>query len=168
MSNPNGPTDKNVERASKLDTARALGATEVVDASAEDPVAAVKRHTEGRGGDYVFEVVGRSQTIRTAFAATRRGGTTVLVGAGSPSDEVSFSAFELFVDSKNILGCVYGSTDPDRDFPVLVDLLGRGLIDGRRMISRRIGLEEINEALDTMAAGAVARSVIVFDEAEVA
>jgi len=109
----------------KLETAVALGATAAVDASAEDAVAAVRARTAGRGADYSFEVVGRAQTIRTAFGAARRGGTVVLVGAGSPAEQVSFSAFELFVDAKTVIGCVYGSTDADRDFPRLVDLVRR-------------------------------------------
>jgi S-(hydroxymethyl)glutathione dehydrogenase/alcohol dehydrogenase len=153
-----------VDRVSaKLEMAGDFGATHTVDASIEDPVAAVRGLTGGRGADYAFEVVGRSETIRTAFGCTRRGGSTVLVGAGSPSDEVTFNAFELFVDSKNILGCVYGSTDPDRDFPVLADLVGNGTIDAKRMVSRRVGLEDLNEAFDAMVAGEVARSVVVFD-----
>jgi S-(hydroxymethyl)glutathione dehydrogenase/alcohol dehydrogenase len=148
---------------SKLELASALGATHVVDASGGDPVAGVQEHTAGRGADFVFEVVGRSETIKTAFASTRRGGTTVLVGAGSPADQVSFSAFELFVDAKNILGCVYGSTDPDRDFPVLVDLVGKGAVDAEKMVSRRILLEDLDDAFGAMVAGEVTRSVVVFD-----
>jgi S-(hydroxymethyl)glutathione dehydrogenase/alcohol dehydrogenase len=150
--------------ASKLDMARAVGATAVADVSQRDPIEAVREHTGGRGADYAFEVVGRAATIRTAFGATRRGGTTVLVGAGSPAEQVTFSAFELFVDAKTVIGCVYGSTDPDRDFPVLADLVGRGTIDASSMVSRRIGLDEVNEAFRAMTAGEVARSVIVFDE----
>ncbi len=146
----------------KLDMAKAFGATAVVDASV-DPVAGVQAATDGRGADYVFEVVGRPDTVKTAFAATRRGGTTVLVGAGSPSEQVSFSAMELFVDAKTIKGCVYGSTDPDRDFPVLVDMVRSGAIDAAGLVTRRIGLEELNDAFAAMEAGTVARSVVVFD-----
>lgn len=149
--------------ASKLELAKSFGATDVVDSSSEDPVAAVRARTGGRGADYGFEVVGKAESIRTAFESTRRGGTTVLVGAGSPAEQVSFNAFELFVDSKTIMGCVYGSTDPDRDFPVLADLVGSGRIDAGAMVSRRIGLEDVNEAFRAMAAGEVARSVITFD-----
>jgi len=149
---------------SKLTLARTLGATDVVDVSEQDGLEAVRSLTGGRGADYAFEVVGRPQTIHTAFRATRRGGTTVLVGAGSPSDEVTFNAFEMFVDAKTIVGCVYGSTDPDRDFPVLVDLMGSGRIDGPGMVSRRIGLGDVNDAFRAMTAGEVARSMIVFDD----
>ena len=148
---------------SKLELAQAMGATAVVDASTEDVVAGVRGQTGGRGADFGFEVVGRPETIRSAFASVRRGGTAVLVGAGSPADEVSFSAFELFVDAKTMIGCVYGSTDADRDFPVLVELVREGAIDAEGLVTRRIGLDELSEAFRAMEAGEVARSVIVYD-----
>ncbi len=150
--------------ASKLDTAKSMGATAVVDSSAEDAVAAVRAYTGGRGVDFGFEVVGRAETIRSAFMMVRRGGTAVLVGAGSPAETVSFSAFELFVDAKTVIGCVYGSTDADRDFPVLVDLVRQGAIDAEGLVTRRIGLEDVNDAFRAMEAGEVARSVIVYGE----
>jgi S-(hydroxymethyl)glutathione dehydrogenase/alcohol dehydrogenase len=143
--------------------AESMGATAVVDSTTEDTVPAVRAHTDGRGADYGFEVVGRAETIRTTFAAVRRGGTAVLVGAGSPAESVTFSAFELFVDAKTVIGCVYGSTDADRDFPVLVDLVQRGAVDASGLVSRRIGLAEVNDAFRAMEAGEVARSVIVYD-----
>jgi S-(hydroxymethyl)glutathione dehydrogenase/alcohol dehydrogenase len=149
--------------ATKLKTAQLLGATVVVDAGAGDAVQAVRDATGGRGADFGFEVVGRADTIRTTFAAVRRGGTAVLVGAGSPGEQVSFSAFELFVDAKTVIGCVYGSTDADRDFPVLIDLVRSGAIDAHGMVSRRIGLDDVNDAFRAMEAGEVARSVIVYD-----
>ncbi|HMD46483.1 MAG TPA: Zn-dependent alcohol dehydrogenase [Acidimicrobiales bacterium] len=151
--------------ASKLDLATKLGATATVDASAGDPVAAVRDQTGGLGVDVAFEVVGRSQTIAQAFAMARRGGTAVLVGAGSPEDAVTFSAMELFADAKSIVGCVYGSTDPDRDFPLLVNLIEGGQLDAASLVSARIGLDEVNEAFGAMVRGEVARSVIVFDGA---
>lgn len=146
----------------KLEMAKAFGATVLVDAGG-DVLEGIRQATAGRGADTVFEVVGRSATIEQAFAATRRGGTTVLVGAGSPGDRVSFDAMELFLGGKTIRGCVYGSTDPDRDFPVMVELIRSGAIDAPGLVTKRIGLDEINEAFEAMEAGTVARSVIVFD-----
>lgn len=148
--------------ASKLEMAKSFGATATVD-GAGDVVEGVREATGGRGADYVFEVVGRAATIKTAFASTRRGGTVVLVGAGSPAEQVTFSAMDLFVDAKTIKGCVYGSTDPDRDFPVLVELVRSGAIDASAMVTRRIGLDDVNDACAAIEAGTVARSVIVFD-----
>ena len=150
----------------KLEMAKAMGATVTVDAGG-DPVAGVREATEGRGADYVFEVVGRGATIRHAFASARRGGTVVLVGAGSPAEQVTFNAMELFVDAKTVKGCVYGSSDPDRDFPVLVDLVRSGAIDASALVTRRIALDDVNRAFADMEAGTVARSVIVFDQERV-
>jgi S-(hydroxymethyl)glutathione dehydrogenase / alcohol dehydrogenase len=149
--------------APKLELSRSLGARDVVDASLGAPVEAVKALTDGRGVDFAFEVVGISETIKQSFAMTRRGGTTVLVGAGSPSDEVTFNALDLFVDAKTLVGCLYGSTDPDRDFPVLVEMIERGAIDARALVTSRISLEDINDALDSMEAGVGARSLVVFE-----
>jgi len=149
--------------APKLELAKTLGATDVVDASAGDPVQQVVALTGGRGADYTFEVVGVSSTIRQAYSMTRRGGTVVLVGAGSSEDEVSFTAMELFLDAKTMVGCLYGSTDPDRDFPVMVDMIERGVIDAEGLITKRIRLEDINDALDAMRDGVGARSLIVYE-----
>lgn len=146
----------------KLEMAKSFGAAVGVDGAADVP-AAVREVTGGRGADTVFEVVGRPETIRTAFDATRRGGTVVLVGAGSASAQVTFNAMELFLDAKTVKGCVYGSADPDRDFPVLVDAIRSGAVDAESLVTRRIALDEINDAFAAMEAGAVARSVIVFD-----
>jgi S-(hydroxymethyl)glutathione dehydrogenase/alcohol dehydrogenase len=147
----------------KLDLALSMGATHVVNASEVDPVAAVKDLTNGRGADYTFEVVGIAPTIKQAYSMARRGGTVVLVGAGSTDDEVSFTAMELFLDAKTMIGCVYGSTDPDRDFPMLVEMIQSGTIDARSLITKRIRLEDINDALDEMEAGVGARSVVVYE-----
>lgn len=153
--------------AGRLSMAQSMGATAMVHAgsNASDAAVAVRELFDGRGVDYAFEVVGKAQTIRSAFSMARRGGTVVLVGAGSPEDEVTFSAFELFVDAKTVHGCVYGSTDPDRDFPVLVDLVKNGAIDAAGMVTRRIGLDDLNDAFADMEAGVGARSVVVFDAA---
>ena len=146
----------------KLPLARQCGATEVVDASSVDAVGAVRELTAGRGVDYAFEVVGLSQTIRQAFDMTRRAGTCTIVGAGSFEDMVQISAMQLMVDAKTVQGCVYGAADPARDFPELVRLHRAGLIDLEVLVTRRIGLDDLDDAFRAMQAGEVARSVIVY------
>jgi S-(hydroxymethyl)glutathione dehydrogenase / alcohol dehydrogenase len=149
-----------------LRAAVAMGASTTVDSSSVDPVEAVRAATHGRGVDFAFEVVGRSETIRAAFAMTRRGGTAVVVGAGSPDDPVTFSAMELFVDAKSLVGCIYGSTDPDRDFPRLAEMVLRGELDAAAMVTRRIGLEDIDDAFRAMESGTSTRSVVVFERSD--
>lgn len=151
--------------AERLEHATGSGATETVDASSGDPVAAVRELTEGRGVDYSFEVVGLSTTIRQAYDVARRGGTMTVVGAGAFDDMVSISAANLMVDGRTVRGCVFGSTDPLRDFPRLVRWQERGLLDLERLVTKRIGLDDIDHAFGEMIDGKGARSVIVFDPA---
>lgn len=147
----------------RLELAAGLGATETISAGDGDPVEALRELTGGVGADHVFEVVGRSQTIRQAYDMTRRGGACTLVGAGSADDDVRFDAMELFFTGKQILGCVYGSADPPRDFPRLIDLYRSGRLPLDRLITERIGLDGIGDAFAAMEAGRGARSVVVLD-----
>jgi S-(hydroxymethyl)glutathione dehydrogenase / alcohol dehydrogenase len=148
--------------AAKFELARRCGATEVIDASTTDAAAAVRDLTGGRGADYVFEVVGRSDTIEAAFDMTRRAGTCTIVGAGSFTDMAQFGAMQLMVGAKTLRGCVYGSTDPVRDFPEMIRLQQAGRLDLDALVTRHIALEDVNDAFRAMQAGEVARSVIVF------
>lgn len=151
----------------RLALAESMGATDSVapsqgDAVEGDAVEAVKALTGGAGVDHAFEVVGRPETIRLAFDMTRRGGALTVVGAAAPDDEVRFTAMELMMTGRRILGCVYGSADPDRDFPRFLDLYRAGHLPIDRLITRRIGLGDVDDAFAAMEAGEGARSVVVF------
>jgi S-(hydroxymethyl)glutathione dehydrogenase / alcohol dehydrogenase len=147
--------------AERLEHATGSGATDTVDASSGDAVAGVRELTDGRGVDYSFEVVGLSATIHQAYDMARRGGTVTIVGAGGFDDMVSFSAANLMVDARTIRGCVFGSTDPLRDFPRLVRWQEQGLLDLERLVTKRIGLDDIDEAFAEMLEGKGARSVVM-------
>jgi S-(hydroxymethyl)glutathione dehydrogenase/alcohol dehydrogenase len=147
-----------VER--KLEWAKQFGATHAV-TPAELPE--VQRElTGGVGFDYAFEVVGRGDTIKAAYDATRRGGTTVVVGVGRADDMVAFSAFDLFYAEKTIKGTYYGSANIRRDFPRLLALYRSGGLDLDGMITRRLVLDDVNDAFDAMSSGEVIRQVISF------
>jgi S-(hydroxymethyl)glutathione dehydrogenase/alcohol dehydrogenase len=145
----------------KRKTAEQLGATDLIDPAQGDGAAQVAALTGGRGADYAFEVIGLPETILQAFNAARRGGTVVVVGMPRMDAEVTFPAFRLFSDDKKMLGCMYGDAQVRRDFPRLVDLVETGRLDLGAMVSRRIKLEEVNDAFRAMEAGEVIRSVIV-------
>jgi S-(hydroxymethyl)glutathione dehydrogenase/alcohol dehydrogenase len=149
--------------AAQLGAATACGATDTVDAGQVDLVSAVKDLTGGAGVDHGIEVVGKPATIRAAFDATRRGGAVTLVGAAGFTESVSLPALMLMADGKKIQGSVYGASDPARDIPVLADLAQRGRLDIEALVTRRIGIEEVEAAFTDMAAGRGARSVVCFD-----
>jgi S-(hydroxymethyl)glutathione dehydrogenase / alcohol dehydrogenase len=142
----------------KLEWAKKFGATRTAKGDAVD--GALAELTGGEGFDYVFEVVGRSATIRQAWDLTRRGGTTVVVGAGRLDDMVEFNAFELFFEEKVIRGSVYGSADVRRDFHRLLRLWRAGRLDLEGMISRRGDLGDVNEAIGALRRGEAIRTVL--------
>ncbi|WP_017537323.1 zinc-binding dehydrogenase, partial [Nocardiopsis halophila] len=145
----------------KEELARALGATHFVtagDAAAKE----VRGLTEGRGVDHAFEVVGSSAAVRSAWSMTRRGGTTTVVGVGSKDDRVSFSALELFHFARTLRGCVYGSSDPARDVPLLAGLVRDGSLDLASMVTDEIGLDGLPDAFLRMRQGRGGRSLVRF------
>ena len=144
----------------KLELARTMGATDVLEAGGE-LAKQVRALTGGRGADHAFDCVGLAATIRACWSATRRGGTTTVVGIGGKDQQVTFSALELFHFARTLQGCVYGSTDPLSDIPKLLAYAERGQLDLGALISKRVGLEGINGAFADMESGTGARTVVV-------
>ncbi len=146
----------------KFDIATKLGATDCVDASDVDPVAAVQELTGG-GADFVFECIGLVPTVQQAIGMTGRGGTTVLVGVVPVTELVPISASDLTLQEKNVTGSYMGSNRFRFDMPKYIDFYLDGRLHLDEMISSRIKLGEVNDALDLMRKGEAARQVIVFD-----
>ncbi len=144
--------------AARREAALGFGATEAV--APEGLTDAKQRITGGEGFDYVFEVVGRSATARTAYEATRRGGTLCVVGAGAMDDHLRLNMFELFFDEKRILPSLYGGGDVLRSYERAIALWRAGRIDLEHMITHRVRLGEINEALEQMRTGTALRTCI--------
>ncbi|HEV2343157.1 MAG TPA: Zn-dependent alcohol dehydrogenase [Actinocrinis sp.] len=124
--------------------------------------AAREQVTGRRGFDYVFECVGRGALVRQAYGLTRRGGSVVVVGAGGRDDQVSFSMAELFYDNKRILPTMYGGGDVRVEYDRLIRLWRAGRLDLESMITARLPIERVDEALDLMRAGEAIRTVIEF------
>lgn len=132
--------------------ARRLGATDVLEPGPQLGKQ-VRSLTGGRGADHAIECVGRGETIRAAWSATRRGGHTTVVGIGRRDDSVAFNALEVFHFARSLTGCVYGSCDPARDVPALLDDVSAGRLDLAGLATARTGLEGVAAALDAMARG---------------
>ena len=92
----------------------------------------------------------------------RRGGTAVIIGVGKMDQEVSFNGFEIFFSEKSFMGSYYGSVDVRSDFHRLLALWKAGQLDLEGMITKRMKIDEINEAFDAMKRGEVIRTVITF------
>jgi S-(hydroxymethyl)glutathione dehydrogenase/alcohol dehydrogenase len=144
----------------KRTTATKLGATDVVDPSAADPVEQVRALTGGRGVDYAFEVIGLPETIVTTYNLARRGGEVIVVGMARYDAQFTLPAFDVFYSQKTLKGSKYGSAQVRRDFPRFVELIETGRLDISSMVSKTIKLEAVNDAFRAMEAGEVIRSVI--------
>lgn len=146
--------------AERRDAAIGFGATHAVDPTTEDLLATVMAQTEV-GVDVAFDAVGRVALIQDGLAATRSGGTTVMVGV-PPIDEqlvIESPTFFAFAEKK-LVGCLLGGVNSPRDIPRLVDLWRAGLLDLDGLITARRPLSEINEAFDDLRAGRGIRTVI--------
>ncbi len=144
--------------ASRREAALTFGATEAV--PPDELADAKQRITAGEGFDYVFEVVGKSATARTAYETTRRGGTLCVVGAGAMDDHLRLNMFELFFDEKRILPSLYGGGDVVQSYERAIALWRAGRIDLANLITHRVRLTEINEALDQMRTGTSLRTCV--------
>jgi Zn-dependent alcohol dehydrogenase len=145
----------------KLDWATEFGATHAVDASREDPVARVQAIAGGGGVDYAFEVVGTQRTIEQAVLSTHRGGTTVVVGVSPAGTRLSLDP-SLFLQQRTLTGSSFGAGHQRTDVPMLIDLFMDGKYKLRELISRSVGLNDVNHAYDLLLQGEVKRSVVVY------
>jgi S-(hydroxymethyl)glutathione dehydrogenase/alcohol dehydrogenase len=151
-----------VTAAWKLELASRLGATDVVDAGAGNPVPPVVEMTGG-GVDYAFEAIGTPATVRQAVRMARKGGTVVMIGVVPAGVNVELPGADIVLREKRILGCMMGSNRFRTDMPRYVELYRRGLLRLDEMISARLPLERVNDALEAMRQRTAARSVIVFE-----
>jgi S-(hydroxymethyl)glutathione dehydrogenase/alcohol dehydrogenase len=147
-------------KGTKLNLAKHFGATDVVDASAVDPVEAVKEMTGG-GVAYSIEALGLKKTAEQAFRMLRTSGVATIIGMVPYGQTIEVDAADLLNDKK-LQGSNMGSNRFRVDMPRFVEFYLSGKLKLDDMISRRIPLERINEAFDEMKRGEVARSVVVF------
>jgi S-(hydroxymethyl)mycothiol dehydrogenase len=157
----------------KLAWAGGFGATDVVDASAGDPVDAVRALTEGAGVDVAFEAVGNPTCVRQAVEMLAFAGTAVAIGVPPVPSEVTLpwngSERAAYPHKANLLITDGGDPIPEQDFPQMANWYLQGSLDLDAMVTREANLTEeaLDEAVRAMLAGEVIRTVVVLD-AEVA
>jgi len=145
----------------KRDVALTLGATDHVDPAAEDVREAVLALTGGRGVDHAFEATGIPTVVLQALALTRRGGAVLVLGMPRFDSEFAIPALPFFATGKRVVASKYGDAQVRTDIPTIVGLAESGRLDLAALVTRRVALDDVNEALRAMTDGAVIRSVIV-------
>jgi alcohol dehydrogenase len=144
----------------KLELARQLGATDAVDAGAEDAAQQVRDLTGG-GVDFAFEMAGSVPALELAYRITRRGGTTVTGGLAHPSKHMSIQQVSLVGEERTLKGSYIGSCVPGRDIPRYIGLFRRDRLPVDRLMSERVAFADLNAAFDRLAAGETVRQVLV-------
>ena len=140
--------------------ARKFGATDFVNAGEGDPVAAVRALT-GEGVDHAFEAIGLQATSEQAIQMARRGGGAYLIGVHKPNSKINVDVLsDLLHRVVTVRGVWMGSTNIKNDIPMYADLYLQGRFNLDDLISREIGIDDINEAYNELKQGAIARSVI--------
>ena len=145
----------------KLTLAREFGATDVIDASSGDVETKVKDLTKG-GVDYSFEAIGKKETAEQSFSILRAGGAATIIGMIPQGVKIELDGAS-FLRERRIQGSSTGSNHFRVDMPRYVDFYLQGRLKLDELVSRRLTLEDVNEAFKYMKEGSVARSVMMFD-----
>lgn len=145
----------------KLELAKQLGATDVVDASQRDAVEQVKELT-GHGVHHAIEAIGLKKTAEQAFQMLRPGGTATVIGMIPFGTSIEINGYELLVE-RRIQGCVMGSRNFRQAIPSYIELYRQGRLKLDELVSAHIKLDEVNDAFKRLAGAEVMRSIIVFD-----
>ncbi|HEX4737267.1 MAG TPA: Zn-dependent alcohol dehydrogenase [Allosphingosinicella sp.] len=140
--------------------AEKVGATSSFAPDAEGLKEQIVELTRG-GVHHAIEAVGRISAGELAISVLRRGGTATIVGMMPIRERLSIGAMDLLAEKK-LQGCLMGSNRFPLDIPRLVDFYLAGRFDLDSLVAERIGLDEINRAVDKLRTGEAARSVVVF------
>jgi Zn-dependent alcohol dehydrogenase len=140
----------------KRDIALAFGATHFVESTD------AAREIAKRGVDFAFECVGHVGLIRAAIDLLDWAGTCVMLGVPEATAEASFNVASMYLD-KSVLGCRYGSSQPQRDVRRYVELYRQGRLKLDELVSATYPLEDMKSAVHDLEAGDIAaRSVLTF------
>lgn len=149
-------------QAAPLALARLVGATDALHTT--ETVDAIKGLTGGRGADYVFDTVGSPASLNDAVAAARKGGTIVVTGLSRVDAAGAINLFPFVMHEKRLRGSVYGSGNPLQDIHRLVGLYQQGRLKLDELATRSYRLDQVNEALEALAAGHGGRGIVRPDQ----
>jgi aryl-alcohol dehydrogenase len=142
----------------RLELARELGATHIVDSRTQDPVAAVREIT-GKGADFSLEASGRADVLRQAIDCLGIFGTCGIVGATKEGTEVAFNVNEVMIPGRRIMGIVQGDVVAKTFIPVLINLYKQGRFPFDRLV-RFYDFDEINQAIEDSERGVTIKPIL--------
>ena len=146
----------------KLDVARSFGATDAVPWQGDaTSTADAVREASGGGVDYAIEATGRPEAMEAAFLSTRTRGAAVLIGIPRSDAVLTLPATTIPRMERRVLGSIYGSSKPERDFPDTLEHYRAGRLPLDRLVSHRLPLEEAARGFELMHSGEALRAVLV-------
>jgi S-(hydroxymethyl)glutathione dehydrogenase/alcohol dehydrogenase len=144
----------------KLEMARALGASHVIDARHGDTVAEIRALTDGKGTNYAIEAVGHPQAMESAFESVRMGGGLCVIAGNVPHGvTVKLNPFSL-IAGRRIAGSWGGDSRLDDDIPQYAKMYAENRLPLSKLITAEYTLHDINQAFDDLEAGRVARALV--------
>lgn len=147
----------------KLNKALEMGAHEAIDSSENTALEKIRDLTGG-GVDVGLEFAGVIQALEFTYNATTRGGRTITAGLPHPSKMIQISPTKLVAEEKTLKGSYLGSCIPTRDIPAYIALYLSGRLPVDKLMTHKIGLNEINTAFERLAEGKAIRQIISFDD----
>lgn len=132
----------------RLEVAKKLGATHLVNSLESDPVDFILKHTGNRGADFVFAATGAPAATDNIFRLVRRGGKVILVGMPAEGVKFSFETLDFIDNNQSLLGSKMGSSNLSTDIPELIALYESGNLELDSLVTATYPLEAINDAID--------------------
>ena len=148
---------------SKLETAKAFGATHTVNAKkVKDAVAEVKKLTYGRGADYVIEASAGIDILRQAWLMVAGAGVVCVIGHGTGEKMEAWTPVE-FCGGRTLTGSAMGAVRSRLDIPRIIELYHDGRLKLDELVSGHFRFDQINEAIKSMEKGNIIRNVLMFE-----
>jgi S-(hydroxymethyl)glutathione dehydrogenase/alcohol dehydrogenase len=133
----------------RLEHARTQGATDTL-LGGDDVVARIVEMTDGFGADYTFEATGNVAVMRQAVEAARMGWGLCTIAGVAGKGEVLEVVPRFLITGRRIAGASFGGAKGRDRVPELVDRYLAGELDLESMVTRRIALDEVNDAFGAM------------------
>jgi alcohol dehydrogenase len=153
----------------KLEVARSFGASEAILWQGTPEATADALHGASGGGvDVAIEATGRPEAMLAAYLGTRPRGAAVLIGIPRADAVLPLPAVTIPRSERRILGSIYGSSKPERDFPATLALYRSGRLPLDRLVSHRLPLDEVERGFELMRSGDALRVVLDLSTQEAA